>query len=65
LFGILLQEGDSLLPEPFKKKFINSSSETEARRVVGDYVAGMTDSFANRIYERLFEPGKGSIFERN
>ena len=65
LFEIFLQEGASILPDPFKRKFTTSSSKEEAARIVSDYIAGMTDSFANRTYEKLFEPGKGSVFERN
>ena len=65
LFEIFLQEGALILPDPFKKKFTTSSSEKEAARIVSDYIAGMTDSFANKTYEKLFEPGKGSVFEKN
>lgn len=34
-------------------------SDTEERRVC-DYIAGMTDRYAERIYQRLFIPGFGS-----
>jgi dGTPase len=34
-------------------------SDSEERRVC-DYIAGMTDSFAAKIYHRLFTPGIGS-----
>ena len=33
-------------------------------RGVCDYVAGMTDAYATRVYERLFVPRQGSVFER-
>ena len=33
--------------------------DTKERRVC-DYVAGMTDAYAERIYRRLFTPGFGS-----
>jgi dGTPase len=33
-------------------------------RVICDYIAGMTDEYATRIYERLFVPRQGSVFER-
>jgi dGTPase len=29
--------------------------------VVCDYISGMTDGYALRLYARLFEPGVGSI----
>ncbi|MEC7222267.1 MAG: hypothetical protein VXW29_17855 [SAR324 cluster bacterium] len=54
-----------MLPDQFRRKFITSSSDKEAARIVGDYIAGMTDSFARKTYEKLFEPGKGSVFDKN
>jgi dGTPase len=33
-------------------------------RVICDYIAGMTDSYLLRIYERLFSPRMGSLFDR-
>lgn len=29
-----------------------------------DFVAGMTDEYATRFYEKLYYPHKGSIFDR-
>ena len=65
LFKIFLQDGSSILQDPFRRKFTTSSSEKEAARIVGHYIAAMTDSFARKTYEKLFEPGKGSVFDRN
>ncbi len=41
------------------------AAETEAKkaRVICDYLAGMTDGFASRIYKRLFDPDYGSIVD--
>ena len=36
-----------------------SPGDSKERRVC-DYIAGMTDPYANRIYHRLFTPGEGS-----
>lgn len=33
-------------------------------RVICDYIAGMTDEYASRTYEKLFVIGKGSIFDK-
>jgi dGTPase len=38
-----------------------AGSEDERARLVCDFLAGMTDGFAARMYQRLFEPGYGSI----
>ena len=41
------------------------AADSEARkvRVICDYLAGMTDGFASRIYKRLFDPDYGSIVD--
>jgi dGTPase len=64
LFEILWTEAALLLPAAFQQRYHQAEDETEARRVVCDYIAGMTDNYANRMYERLLEPGKGSVFDR-
>ena len=32
-------------------------------RIICDYLAGMTDGYASRIYKRLFDPDFGSIVD--
>ncbi|EDJ1207225.1 hypothetical protein ACFJ96_000309 [Salmonella enterica] len=41
-----------------------SSSLGSSLRVISDYVSGMTDEYATRLYENIFVPRKGSIFDR-
>jgi dGTPase len=36
----------------------------DVKRGVCDYIAGMTDAYASRVYERLFVPRQGNVFER-
>lgn len=44
---------------------VNIDHEKEdVHRAICDYIAGMTDDYASRIYERLFIPGTGSVFEQ-
>lgn len=38
-----------------------AETEAEKARLVCDFLAGMTDGFATRMYRRLFEPDFGSI----
>ena len=64
IFEVLLDEADRLLPLSFRSQWECSSDETSRRRVICDYMAGMTDQYANRIYSRLFMPGQGSVFDR-
>ncbi len=62
LFDALLSDPTSLLPPRFSEDAQKAGSTTH--RLVCDYVAGMTDEFATRYYERLFVPRHGSVFER-
>ncbi len=41
------------VPEEFKKNYENSTEEYYAERIVADYLAGMTDRFAQRTYTEL------------
>ena len=64
LFDALSSEPKMLLPMSFQKFFNESKNEHEQKRVVCDFIAGMTDQYANRFYERLFLPRHGSVFDR-
>jgi dGTPase len=61
LFEVLASDPERLLPDQVKKKF---KDEQYNPRVICDFVAGMTDDYAVRLYDKIFSPGKGSIFER-
>jgi dGTPase len=44
---------------------LREADDASARlRILADYIAGMTDSYAERMYNRLFQPGSGSLFDR-
>lgn len=63
LFRALAQDdsGD-LFPEDIREAWEEVRGQDDARlRVVCDYISGMTDGYALRLYARLFEPGVGSI----
>ena len=45
-------------------KMIAKTVEEAGMRVICDYISGMTDDYATRLYEKMFSPSKGSIFER-
>lgn len=50
-----------LLPEEQAVEIEEAGSKDERARLVCDFLAGMTDGFATRMYRRLFSPGFGSI----
>ena len=65
LFRALAQDdsGD-LLPEEVRERWEEVRHDDQARlRVVCDYIAGMTDLYALKLYARLFEPGVGSLHD--
>jgi dGTP triphosphohydrolase len=41
-----------------------SERDLVRHRVICDYIAGMTDEYATRMYERLFMPRQGTVFQR-
>lgn len=57
LFEALLEKPEELIPH---RSWSQSEGKGSVERRVCDYVAGMTDRYAERIYLRLFVPGSGS-----
>ncbi len=55
--------GKQLLPD-FTSKIIEREKDNNKRaRLVCDYIAGMTDTFAMRTYRRLFDPDYSSVID--
>ena len=52
-----------LLPDDWKEHLRQVDSNEDKARVVSDYIAGMTDSYAQKTYARLFLPNQGSIYD--
>jgi dGTPase len=64
IFEAIASNPSKLLNKSFARQYEAAADENEKMRVVCDYVAGMTDSYATRVYQRLFIPGQGTIFEK-
>jgi dGTPase len=64
LFEALLSDPVRLMKDSFARKHEVASDGTQGKRIVCDYISGMTDEYACRMYERLFMPREGTIFER-
>lgn len=60
VFEALQSEPMRLLPADTFAKFEKSNG---GLRVICDFVAGMTDSYLLKTYERLFAPRMGSVFD--
>jgi dGTPase len=61
LFEAISSDPKNLLPS-HQRSLLRGDADHDMR-VVGDYVAGMTDAYATRFYERLFVPRVGTVFE--
>lgn len=61
LFSVLMENPEKLLPKSNYEKYQIANNK---HRVVCDYIAGMTDIHATKVYSRIFIPNVGSLFER-
>lgn len=61
VFETLASEPKAFLPKDRYQAFESSGGDP---RVICDFVAGMTDSFLMKTYERLFSPRFGSVFDK-
>ena len=61
LFEAISLNIERLLPKEFMDKCETTECE---KRVVADYISGMTDSYAVMVYNQLFSPDEGSMFKK-
>jgi dGTPase len=64
LFSAFATDPKRLLDPRDYKKTIQGGGATATPRVICDYIAGMTDEYATKRYQQLFEPRVGSVFDR-
>ena len=63
LFDALSSNPSHLLSHADRTRYQQAPDEITAYRVLSDYIAGMTDDYAYRLYERLFGLKTRAIFE--
>lgn len=56
-------KSENMLPPDFQEMFEKTKTKEEKNRVVCDYIAGMTDNYALKIYGRLFSHDVASVFD--
>lgn len=61
VFEAIQSDPVRLLPSDALARFERSSGDL---RIICDFVAGMTDSYLLKTYERLFAPRMGSVFDK-
>lgn len=64
LFDILYSDPKRLLPTSTLKLYSSAKVDTSKARVICDYISGMTDEYAMKIYEKLKLPRMGSVFDK-
>lgn len=65
LFNAFATNPTRLLPSEDVELLDEVSGDTShERRVICDYIAGMTDEYAIKRYQQLFQPREGSVFDR-
>lgn len=61
LFDAFSSDPQRLLPTNTSLRWQMAESEDAKYRVIADYISGMTDEFANRVYASLFMPRSHNI----
>ena len=64
IFDVLESDPQRFLPGSTKKIYGNASGDLSKKRIICDYIAGMTDEYATKFYDKLFNTRKGSVFDR-
>jgi dGTPase len=64
LFNKLTESnGYKLLPEDFQELYLYFDTDLDRKRLICDFIAGMTDRYALEFYGRLFSENPQSIFK--
>lgn len=64
LFDVLIDKPEEMFPDDWRLELRECGRDNKAiARLACDYISGMTDSFAEKLYSRLFVPGFGSIHD--
>lgn len=63
LFDALNSDPHRLLPARTVQRYEAAMEVSDKARVICDFISGMTDEYCTRLYEKLFYPHKGSIFD--
>ncbi len=61
LFEVLRDNPKRLLPTSTYAKYKEADNEV---RTISDFVSGMSDNYATKLYHKLFSPSIGSVFDK-
>jgi dGTPase len=63
LFRAIESDPEHLLGGVFRER-LKGANGPDRLQVIADYIAGMTDEYATKMFERMFVPRHGTIFDR-
>jgi dGTPase len=63
LFEAFSSEPERLLPTNTAKRWVEADDDNAKHRVLADYISGMTDEYATRLYNHLFLPKSGTVLD--
>ncbi|WP_438466304.1 anti-phage deoxyguanosine triphosphatase [Marinomonas sp. PE14-40] len=64
MFEALSADPQRLLPQDLAIEWLEAETKDKnGHRIICDYMASMTDDYASRLYNKLFVPSLGSVFE--
>ncbi len=63
LFDTFSSDPERLLPENTRKRWEDAHATGNPQRIICDYIAGMTDEFASKLYNNLFMPKSGGLYD--
>lgn len=63
LFQAFASDPERLLPDNTRMRWAQAPDENARLRVIADYISGMTDEFASRLYSNMFIPKRGGTHD--
>jgi dGTPase len=64
LFQAFASDPQRLLPDNTRLRWSEANDAGNGHRVIADYISGMTDGFASKLYASLFMPSSGAVSEK-
>ena len=64
LFQAFASDPQRLLPENTRLRWQQENQQGNGHRVIADYISGMTDGFASKLYSSLFMPSSAVISDK-
>jgi len=64
LFQAFASDPQRLLPDNTRQRWLAAHEAGNGHRVIADYISGMTDGFASKLYGTLFMPSSAAVADK-